>query len=372
VPQDGTFWHCYGEMRNAPILLSLILAGAPALGAWAPARQLDGWLDVLEKDGLISMTVAVSEKGTLRYQRSIGFATIDDGVPRAADAGTRYRAAPVSALYTAVLMMQRVEGASVTLDSPLAEFFPDVPNALDISYRDLLAHRSGLANYLQAADSPGWYAAPHPRAELLALVGKAGVRFAPRERVEYSDSNYLLLGFVLEKVQDRSYDDILLRQIVARLGMSRTYLAGTGNARLEARPYRRTASGWIEMEQMDPTVAGGALGVMTSPAELARFVDALFAGRLLSAHSLASMRNQDGGSGLGLWPHAVSGEAGLGHAGSADGFTASVYHFPARGITVACMSNASTLPAMEVFDEVMATVLVRGHKPKTPAPLPAN
>jgi CubicO group peptidase (beta-lactamase class C family) len=80
---------------------------------------------------------------------------------------------------------------------------------------------------------------------LLDLIANAGARFEPRERVEYNDSNYLVLGFMLETIQDRSYDDILVRQIVGKLGMSRTYFAGSGNARLESRPYRHTSSGWV-------------------------------------------------------------------------------------------------------------------------------
>ena len=349
------------------VIAGLAMLSAPAAAAWAPAKQLDAWLDALEKDQLASMTVAVSEKGTLRYERSIGFATIDNGVPQKADAGTRYRAGPVSALYTAVLVMQRVETATITLDSPLAEFYPDLPNALEITYRDLLAHRSGLADYTAAPDFQDWRTRPRTRIELLDLIENAGARFAPRERVEYNDSNYLVLGFMLEKIQDRSYDDILLRQIVGKLGMSRTYFAGTGNSRLESRPYRHTASGWVAMEQTDPTVAGGALGVVTTPGEMVRFVDALFGGRLVSQQSLGSMRDQEGGSGLGLWPYVIAGESGLGHAGSVDGFTASVYHFPARGISIACMSNASMLPVKDVIDQVLTTVLVRGHRP--PAPL---
>ena len=354
------------------VLCLLILAAwlsppAFAAGGWGPAKQLDAWLDALEKDQLAGMTVAVSEKGTLRYERSIGFATIDNGVPQKADAGTRYRAGPVSALYTAVLVMQRVETATITLDTPLAEFYPDLPNALEITYRDLLAHRSGLADYTAAPDFQAWRTRPKTRIELLELIETAGARFAPRERVEYNDSNYLVLGFMLETIQDRSYDDILLRQIVGKLGMSRTYFAGTGNSRLESRPYRHTASGWVAMEQTDPTVAGGALGVVSTPGEMVRFVDALFGGRLVSQQSLGSMRDQQGGSGLGLWPYVIAGETGLGHAGSVDGFTASVYHFPARGISIACMSNASMLPMKDVIDQVLTTVLVRGHRP--PAPL---
>lgn len=356
-------------MRLRCLLFLAVCLSTPALagGGWAPAKQLDAWLDVLEKEQLASMTVAVSEKGTLRYQRSIGFATIENGVPQKADAGTRYRAGPVSALFTAVLVMQRVETATITLDTPLAEFYPDLPNALHITYRDLLGQRSGLANYTAAADFATWRTKPKTRIELLDLIANAGARFEPRERVEYNDSNYLVLGFMLETIQDRSYDDILLRQIVGKLGMSRTYFAGTGNSRLESRPYRHTPSGWVAMELTDPSVAGGALGVVTTPGELVHFIEALFGGRLVSQQSLGSMREQDGGSGLGLWPYVIAGEKGLGHAGSVDGFTASVYHFPARGISIACMSNASMLPMRDVIDQVLTTVLVRGHRP--PAPL---
>lgn len=358
-------------MRVRCLLFLAVWLSPPALaaGGWAPAKQLDAWLDVLEKDQLASMTVAVSENGALRYGRSIGFATIENGVPRKADAGTRYRAGPVSGLFTAVLVMQRVETATITLDTPLAEFYPDLPNALHITYRDLLGQRSGLANYTAAADFDTWRTKPKTRIELLDLIANSGARFEPRERVEYSDSNYLVLGFMLETIQDRSYDDILVRQVVGKLGMSRTYFAGSGNARLESRPYRHTSSGWVAAEQTDPTVAGGALGVVSTPAELVRFVDALFKGELVSAQSLDSMRNQDGGSGLGLWTHEIAGQTGLGQSGGFDGFTASVFHFPSRGISIACMSNALAVPMNDIVDQLLTTVLVRGYRPTTPTAL---
>ena len=61
---------------------------------------------------------------------------------------------------------------------------------------------------------------------MLETIIAGGTRFAPRERVEYNDSNYLLLGYILEKVHGRSYDDLILRNIAGKLGLSRTYFAG--------------------------------------------------------------------------------------------------------------------------------------------------
>ena len=108
------------------MLAAACLATAPAFGAdtWAPAKKLDAYLDALEKSQLVSGTLTITEKGELRYQRSIGFATIENGKPQPADEATRYRAGPVSMLLTAVLVMQRAETASITLDTPLAEFLP--------------------------------------------------------------------------------------------------------------------------------------------------------------------------------------------------------------------------------------------------------
>ncbi len=85
---------------------------------------------------------------------------------------------------------------------------------------------------------------------------RAGREFAPRERVEFNDSNYLLLGYVLEKVQGRSYDDLVLRHIAGKLGLSRTYFAGTSSSTLESLPYLHTSSGWVAQPQTDPSVAG--------------------------------------------------------------------------------------------------------------------
>ena len=219
------------------LLAAACLATAPAFGAdtWAPAKKLDAYLDALEKSQLVSGTLTITEKGESRYQRSIGFATIENGKPQPADEATRYRAGPVSMLLTAVLVMQRAETASITLDTPLAEFLPDLPNALVITYRDLLGHRSGLADYTAAPGYETWRTQPRTRAQMLETIIAGGTRFAPRERVEFNDSNYLLLGYILEKVHGRSYDDLILRNIAGKLGLSRTYFAGTSSSTLESR-----------------------------------------------------------------------------------------------------------------------------------------
>jgi CubicO group peptidase (beta-lactamase class C family) len=293
----------------------------------------------------------------------VGFATIEDGRPQPADVATRYRIGAVSELFTAAMVMQLVEGASITLDSKLAEFYPDLPNALDITYRDLLRHRSGLPNYTDAADYESWRAQPATHAVLLGAISAPGARFAPGERVEQSPSNYLLLGYVLEKIYEHTPEEILQRQITGKLGLARTYYAGDGIASLESISYRRTPAGWVAQVPTDRTIHGGAAGLVATPTDLVMFIHLLFTGKLLTEHSLASMRNQEGGSGMGLWPYQVAGQTGYGHGSDIDGFQACVYYFPERKIAISYATNAAVLPLDEIVGESLSLVFEHGRKP---------
>ena len=327
------------------------------------AKKLDAYFDGLATHQLANGSIAISEKGVLKYQRSVGAAIMSPKGNEPADAGTRYHIGSVSELYTAALVMQLVEGASITLDSKLAEFYPDLPNALDITYRDLLRHRSGLSDYTGVADFERWRTAPKTQAELLAIIAAPGARFAPGERVERSHSNYLLLGYVLEKIYERTPEEILQRQITGKLGLARTYYAGGGIASLESIAYRRTPAGWVAQVPTDPTILGGAGSLVSTPTDLVTFIDSLFTGKLLTEHSLASMRNQDGGSGMGLWPYQVAGQTGYGSSGAIDGFQVCVYYFPEKKIAISYATNAAVLPPQEILDESLSLIFERGRKP---------
>ena len=342
--------------------LLLPLTGLCAEDDWAPAKRIDAWFDELAKSQKVNGSIAISENGKLRYRRSVGFARIENGVPQPADAGTRYRIGPVSRMFTAVLALQLAEKATIGLDVPVAEFFPDLPNALNITYRDLLRERSGLADYMNAADFASWHAQPRSRAQMLDAITAGGKEFPPGERVEHSSSNYLILGYVLEKVQGRSYDD-LLGLGVAKAGLARTYFAGTRPKSLESVAYRPTPQGWVEIPASDPSVLGGAAGVISNPADLVQFMDAVLSGRQYGAQILATLRGEDGIPPAMFLPHESEGVKGFGLQGTQDGFTAAVYHFPAPKITIAWTGNATSVPPEVILEKTLATIVRRVYAP---------
>jgi CubicO group peptidase (beta-lactamase class C family) len=263
--------------------------------------------------------------------------------------------------------MQLVERASITLDSKLAEFYPELPNALDITYRDLLQHRSGLSNYTESAGFETWRTQPKPRAELLKIIADGGARFAPRERLEYNNSNYLLLGYIVEKIYNQPFGDIVEKRIADKVPLTRTQF-GEAPARALI-SYEKTPQGWKAVASTDAALHGGAGSLTSTPTDLVRFIDALFAGKVVSQQSLASMRDQSVGTGLGLWAYTVAGKTGLGHGGAIESFRACVFHFPEQKISIAYATNAPVLSMSEIVDEVLAIVFDARRKPPTYLPI---
>ena len=305
----------------AAALLLVSNAARPADVFPRAQKQLDAYFDKLQAGGQVSGSIAISERGVMRYQRSIGFATIDNGVPQPADAGTRYRVGAVTRLFTTALTMQLAEGGSITLDNKVAEFFPDVPNAIQVSYRDVLLRRSGLTD----------------------------------------DSNYLLLGYMLEKVYEKSYATIVAQRIAGKLGLVRTYYKGTGGSTtLESVSYRWEPDGWREDPITDTQMVGGAGGLVSNANDLVVFMDALIAGRVVSQQSFATMRGEDDNPAIGLYPVTIRDIAAFGERGTVASFNAAVYHFPAQNVSLAWTSNASRVPMDDLLAEVVT--LLAGKK----------
>ena len=280
-------------------------------------KKLDAYLDLLHQQGLVSGSVAIAERGAVRYRRSIGFATIDAGVPQPADEGTRYRIGPVSRLFTATMMVQLAESATITLDNKLAEFYPDAPDALTTSYRDLLSERGDAS---EGAD-------------------------------------YLLLAGVLEKVDEHAYDDILRRKIAKRLGLVRTYVAGSGTASsLESISYE-WHDGWkpVSVDPMTPT----SEAIVSNAGDLIALMNALFGARIVTSYSVGNMVDQ----GIGLRRLELAGMTCVGARGHIAAFETFVCHFPDEHVSIAWTSNATRLPVDEVLGEILRLVFEKGRKP---------
>src|SRR5690606_26842928 len=183
---------------------------------------------------------------------------------------------------------QLVEEGKLSLESRLSKYFPEVPNADSISLRQLLQHQSGLYDVTHREDFSSWISTPQTRKQMLARIVEGTPDFAPGEGTAYSNTNYILLSYILEDVEENSYAAILEKRILDPLNLTHTRMGESiVPGQNEASSYQPRPDGWELMPATNLKIPLGAGGMVSTPEELNIFFEALFSGEVVSEASLA-------------------------------------------------------------------------------------
>jgi len=203
--------------------------------------------------------------------------------------------------FVAVVVLQLVGEGRVDLDAPIETYLPglvrgDGIDGRRITVRQLLQHTSGLPNYTaylseDIVELPHVYREPRELLDL-ALAHKAS--FEPGARWEYSNTNYVLAGLLIQKVTGRPVAEEITKRIIQPLGLRDTYFPGVGEQDIRGRHpkgYHPTSDGKLrDITEMDPSWGWAAGQMIGTPSDLNRFFSALFAGKLLRPAELAQLR----------------------------------------------------------------------------------
>lgn len=318
--------------------------------------RLDNYFDLLEKNDKFMGSVAVSKNGTLIYRRSVGFADLENGIKANENSG--YRIGSISKTFTTVMVMKAVESRKLKLTTTIDKYFPEIENSAEITIEHLLRHRSGIHSFTDDEDYMNWNTQPKTEAELLEIIRKGGSDFKPDSRAAYSNSNFLLLSFILEKIYGKSYAELLETQIIRPLGMRNTsYGKKINTADNKCKSYNLDAEqGWKLASETDLSIPLGAGGIVSTPADLTRFSDALFGGKLLKKKSLQQMKTIKGNFGMGLFPIPFYERSGYGHTGGIDGFSSVFAHFDDGNISYALTSNGTKINNNSISIAVLSAV----------------
>jgi D-alanyl-D-alanine carboxypeptidase len=203
----------------------------------------------------------------------------------------------ITKTFTAVVIMQLVEEGKLSLDDTIDTWFPDQPNADKITVRMLLSHTSGVANFIQPYNErdPKWSKEWEPL-DLIAEANKFGPLDEPGSKTaHYANTNYFLLGLIIEKVTGNSWEQEVRSRIVEPLEMKDTAFLGNdgvwGGTLIEG--FAKTADGYIGTLEIPnlphATTAWAAGGVVSTLSDLMTFASAIFDGKLVSQESLAEM-----------------------------------------------------------------------------------
>lgn len=322
--------------------------------------QLDRYFDALEQNQRFMGSVALSQNGQIIYTRSLGFA--DQSRQTKANAQTQYRIGSISKTFTAVLVFKAIEQKKLKLNQTLDKFFPNIPKAKKISIKQLLGHRSGIPSFTDQLTYLTWHTQAQSPEALVERIASLGSAFEPDSKSQYSNSNYVLLGLILEKVSKKSYAQLLAEQIVQPLGLSHTRVGSKINSQENQAQSYRFEGEWKMESETDMSVPLGAGALISTASDLVKFGDALFAGRLLKASSLKQMQTLQDDYGLGLFSFPFDDQVGYGHTGGIDGFSSFLIHFPKAKISYSFVCNGSRMDNNNISIAVLSAVFGKPYK----------
>ena len=316
--------------------------------------KLDNYFNAIEQNNKFMGSVAVSKNGEIIFTKSTGFADVENNLK--ATEKTKYRIGSISKSFTAVLTLKAVEEKKIDLNQTIDKWFPSITNAKEITVKHLLSHRSGIHNFTDDKDYLTWNTQPKTETKLIEIIQKGGSDFKPDSKAEYSNSNFVLLSYILEKIFAKSYSDLLQEFIVKPIGLTNTYVFGKINPKNnECKSYSFSGTWKLETET-DFTIPLGAGAIISTPSDLTKFADALFGGKLLKTESLEIMKTVEDGYGIGLFQIPFYKNIGYGHTGGIDGFSSVYSHFADDKISYALISNGTNINNNDISIAVLSAV----------------
>jgi CubicO group peptidase (beta-lactamase class C family) len=172
------------------------------------------------------------------------------------------------------------------------------------------------------------------------------------------------LGLIIEKLTGKSYAEALKERITSKIGLADTYTA-TGNIDVnknESLTYLNIGGDWKQVHETHPSILFGGGQIVSTPNDMAKFIQALFDGKIVSKESLDQMKTMRDGEGLGMEPHTFAGKTFYGHAGGGDNYGAWLTYQPEEKLAVAYTTNAKVYPVVNI---VRGVVDIYYNKPFT-------
>lgn len=323
--------------------------------------RLDNYFDTLGKYNKFMGSVAIAKNGHVIYNRTLGFANIKE--EQKANENTKYRIGSISKTFTAALIFKAIDEKKISLNQTIGKFFPDIKNAGKITIANLLYHRSGIHDFTDDKEEfLKWHRESKTEKEMIAIMSKGGIDFEPDTQSDYSNSNYLLLSYILEKTFKMPYAQILDKYIAKPLALKNTFLGKKINSKSNEASSYRFDGDWKLEDETDISIPLGAGGIVSTPTDLVKFGTALFGGKVISQKSLAQMKTINGKYGMGISAIPFYDKAGFGHSGSIDGFSATFSYFSDGNIAYALTSNGANFSNNSISLAVLSAVFNKDYR----------
>jgi CubicO group peptidase (beta-lactamase class C family) len=333
-----------------------ILALATTAAAQVPRDSIDADVRAaMDRRSIPGLALTIVREGKVVLEAGYGVASLELDVP--VTPKSVFAIASVTKVFTATLVMQAIEQGAFGLDDRLGDLFDVPPAWRPVTVRQMLSHTSGLPDVIANPMTGEWLAGTRDSA--LAAAAKLPMQFEPGTAWSYNQTNDVLLGAILEKKAGKSFDALVRERLVEPAGLAATVFGdasavvpgrGPWYSRLDlSGPEPRLAAHLHPIWVTYPEFVHPCAALNTTATELARFVDLVAAGRILSPATVATMWERqtlrDGqpagmdpetGMGLGWIVETLDGRTVVGGTGGA---TVAFRHAVDAGVTVVVLTN---------------------------------
>jgi CubicO group peptidase (beta-lactamase class C family) len=334
-------------LAPAFLLLALIMC---ALFLWRRSsgqigREADAYLRMQVHNSHFSGAVLVARNNRVLFEQAYGYANIEWRIPNTLD--TKFRLASLTKQFTAVTIMQLQRDGKLRVEDSICQYLSPCPeNWAPVTIHHLLSHTSGIHNFTDDASFTTDNKLKLSHDQIVARFRERPLQFTPGEKFSYSNSNYFLLGMIIEKVTGQSYGDVLSRRLFRPLGMRDTDVDQTQSiVAHRANGYRLGVNGeLLNADYEDLSWSFGASGVYSTLDDLRKWNEALDTDTVLPQPILRRMWTavkED--YGYGWFAPAISASTlnrrVVYHSGLEGGFVSCMSRFPQEQLLVIVLAN---------------------------------
>ena len=345
---------------KARIFVTICLLHSAVARGTDPAQVADDYLRQESNAGRFTGSVLIARSNQIVLIKGYGFANRELNVPNTP--ATRFRLGSITKQFTALCILHLQDQGKLNIDDPVSRFVPDCPtNWSGITIRHLLSHTSGISNFTGFPDYRATMMLKSPVEKTIQRFESTPLEFKPGERFAYSNSGYILLGYILERVAGTNYEQYVTDTIFKPLGMEQSGYDHFETILPErAAGYSRSGSNWINAPYIDMSIPHAAGALYSSAEDFFRWYQCWRERKILSAASWKAMTTPGQGNyGFGIFVSehfAGTPRKVLEHGGGINGFATSMKWFPDTDVFVAVFANLdSARPGL--IAETLAKIL---------------
>ncbi len=331
--------------------LTFLLAGA------CLAQNIDSRMDqivqsyVSNKQFMGSVLVARGDQVLL--DKGYGSANLEWGVPDTP--ATKFRLGSLTKQFTAASILLLEERGKLKVEDPVKKYLPDAPAAWDkMTIFDVLTHTAGIPNFTGFPDYPSLEPFATTPEKLVARFRDKPLDFEPGEKMSYSNSGYVLLGYLIERISGMSYEHFVQDNLFAPLGMKDSgYDSNSAVIARRAAGYTPSPNGLVNAGFIHMSVPFAAGALYSTTEDLLKWEQGLFGGKLLSAASLQKMTTPfKNDYAFGLLVHTVNGHRVIDHNGGIEGFSTMLTYYPEDKLTLVALANMAPASSGELVSQL--------------------